>query len=188
MKGEKTMLAKLLAEGRPLLADGATGTNLFEAGLASGESAELWNETHPERIRALHQSFVDAGADIILTNTFGANRRRLALHGAGCPREKLSRLAAEIARAVADRAGRPVVVAGSVGPTGEMLAPLGSLSEDEAMEVFVERSRASKKAAPTSCGSRPCRRSRRPAPRRARRLRSACPTRRRRASTKPAAL
>ena len=71
------MLVKLLAEGRPLLADGATGTNLIEAGLAAGECAELWNETHPERIRALHQSFVDAGSDIILTNSFGANRRRL---------------------------------------------------------------------------------------------------------------
>ena len=132
------MLSKLLAEGRALLADGATGTNLIEAGLAAGECAELWNETHPERIRALHQSFVDAGADIILTNSFGANRRRLGPHGAAARVKKLSQLAAENARAVADRAGRPVVVAGSVGPTGEMLAPLGSLSEDEAMEIFVE--------------------------------------------------
>ena len=121
-----------------MLADGATGTNLIEAGLAAGECAELWNETHPERIRALHQSFVDAGADIILTNSFGANRRRLGPHGAAARVKKLSQLAAENARAVADRAGRPVVVAGSVGPTGEMLAPLGSLSEDEAMEIFVE--------------------------------------------------
>jgi 5-methyltetrahydrofolate--homocysteine methyltransferase len=132
------MLSKLIAEGRPLLADGATGTNLIEAGLAAGECAELWNETHPERIRALHQSFVDAGADIILTNSFGANRRRLAPHGFRTQARDLSRLAAENARAVADRAGRAVVVAGSVGPTGEMLAPLGSLSEDEAMEVFAE--------------------------------------------------
>ena len=63
------MLSKLIAKGRPLLADGATGTNLIAAGLDSGECAELWNETHPDRIRALHQSFVDAGADIILSNS-----------------------------------------------------------------------------------------------------------------------
>ena len=75
------MLQTLLAEGRPLLADGATGTNLFAMGLTSGDAPELWNETHPDRIRSLHQAFVDAGADIILTNSFGGNRRRLALHG-----------------------------------------------------------------------------------------------------------
>ena len=74
------MLQTLLAEGRPLLADGATGTNLFAMGLTSGDCPELWNAEHPDRIRALHQAFVDAGADIILTNSFGANRRRLALH------------------------------------------------------------------------------------------------------------
>jgi 5-methyltetrahydrofolate--homocysteine methyltransferase len=133
------MLSKLLAERRPLLADGATGTNLFEAGLVSGECAELWNETHSDRVRVLHQSFVDAGADIILTNSFGANRCRLGLYGEGGRAKALSQLAAQNARGVADRAGRPIVVAGSVGPTGEMLAPLGRLSEDEAMEVFVEQ-------------------------------------------------
>ncbi|MGA2494229.1 MAG: betaine--homocysteine S-methyltransferase [Roseiarcus sp.] len=133
------MLSKLIAKGRPLLADGATGTNLIAAGLDSGECAELWNETHPDRIRALHQSFVDAGADIILSNSFGANRRRLGLRGLGARAKALSQLAAQNARAIADRAGRPVVVAGSVGPTGEMLAPLGSLSEDEATEIFVEQ-------------------------------------------------
>ena len=133
------MLSKLIASRRPLLADGATGTNLIEAGLGSGECAELWNEAHPERIRALHQSFVDAGADIILTNSFGANRRRLGLRGLGARAKELSRLAAENARAVADRAARPVVVAGSVGPTGEMLAPFGRLSEPEAFEIFAEQ-------------------------------------------------
>ena len=133
------MLSKLIAEGRPLLADGATGANLIAAGLAAGECAELWNETHPDRIRALHQSFVDAGADIVLTNSFGANRRRLGLRGLGGRAGQLSRLAAQNARAVADRAGRPLVVAGSVGPTGEMLAPLGDLSVDQAVEIFAEQ-------------------------------------------------
>ena len=133
------MLQILLAEGRPLLADGATGTNLFAMGLASGETPELWNAAHPDRIKALHQGFVDAGADIILTNSFGGNRRRLALHGLEARAREIYRLAAETARAVADKAGRRVVVAGSVGPTGDIFAPLGPLSESEAVEVFVEQ-------------------------------------------------
>jgi len=134
-----TMLQTLLAEDRPLLADGATGTNLFGVGLASGESPELWNADHPDRIRALHQAFVDAGSDIILTNSFGGNKRRLALHGAEARARELNRLAAENARAVADKAVRPVVVAGSVGPTGDIFAPLGPLTEDEAVDVFAEQ-------------------------------------------------
>ena len=100
------MLEALLSEGRPLLADGATGTNLFEMGLASGETPELWNAEQPDKIRALHQSFVDAGADIILTNSFGGNRRRLMLHKLEGRVRELNRLAAEIARGVADSAGR----------------------------------------------------------------------------------
>ena len=133
------MLQTLLAEGRPLLADGATGTNLFAMGLTSGDSPELWNAVHPDRAQALHRAFVDAGSDIILTNSFGANRRRLMLHGLEARTRELNRLAAQIARKVADAAGRPVVVAGSVGPTGDLLAPLGPLSEDEAVEVFAEQ-------------------------------------------------
>ncbi len=133
------MLQTLLAEGPPLLADGATGTNLFAMGLTSGDSPELWNAAHPDRIASLHQAFVDAGADIILTNSFGANRRRLKLHGLEARARELNRLAAQIARKVADAAQRLVVVAGSVGPTGDLLAPLGPLSEDEAVEVFAEQ-------------------------------------------------
>src|SRR5271166_1154744 len=133
------MLQTLLAEGRPLLADGATGTNLFAMGLASGETPELWNAAHPDRIKALHQAFVDAGADVILTNSFGGNRRRLALHGLEARARELNRLAARNARAVTDAAGRRVVVAGSVGPTGDIFAPLGPLGEDEAVDVFVEQ-------------------------------------------------
>ena len=133
------MLQSLLAEGRPLLADGATGTNLFAMGLASGDSPELWNAEHADRIESLHQAFVDAGADIILTNSFGANRRRLMLHKLEGRTRELNRLAAQNARKVADRAGRPVVVAGSVGPTGDLIAPLGPLSEDEAVDVFAEQ-------------------------------------------------
>jgi methionine synthase I (cobalamin-dependent) len=132
-------LADLLAEKPVLLADGATGTNLFEMGLMSGDPPEIWNIDHPDRIRALHQSFVDAGADIVLTNSFGGNRRRLALHKLDGRVKELNEAAARNARAVADKAGRPVVVAGSVGPTGDLFEPLGPLTRDEAIDVFAEQ-------------------------------------------------
>jgi 5-methyltetrahydrofolate--homocysteine methyltransferase len=135
------MLASLLASGRTLLADGATGTNLFAMGLTSGDAPEMWNIDHPERIRALHQGFVDAGSDIILTNSFGGNARRLMLHGMQDRVREINRLAAQHARAVADKAGRPVVVAGSVGPTGDLFEPLGVLTEPMAIEVFEEQMR-----------------------------------------------
>ena len=72
----------LLATRPWLLADGATGSNLFDVGLMSGDAPELWNTEHPERITKLHQDFVDAGADIILTNSFGGTQYRLKLHKA----------------------------------------------------------------------------------------------------------
>ncbi len=126
----------LLAEKGVLLADGATGTNLFAMGLEAGEAPELWNETAPEKITALHQNFVDAGADIILTNSFGGTSQRLKLHNAQDRVHELNKRAAEIARAVADKAGRKVIVAGSVGPTGELLEPLGAMTYDEAVDFL----------------------------------------------------
>jgi 5-methyltetrahydrofolate--homocysteine methyltransferase len=134
---KRAMLDAMLAKGRPLLADGAMGTNLFAMGLAEGDSPELWNDINRDKVLALHRGFVEAGADIILTNSFGANRRRLMLHGLESRVRELNRRAAEIARQAADRAGRPVVVAGSVGPTGDLLAPLGPLGEEEAFDIFV---------------------------------------------------
>ena len=134
----------LLAEKGVLLADGATGTNLFAMGLEAGEAPELWNETAPDKITALHQKFVDAGADIILTNSFGGTRHRLKLHHAQDRAHDLNKRAAQIARAVADKAGRKVIVAGSVGPTGELLEPLGALTYDEAVAAFSEQIRGLK--------------------------------------------
>jgi 5-methyltetrahydrofolate--homocysteine methyltransferase len=132
-------LSALLASGKVLLADGATGTNLFAMGLTSGDAPEMWNMEHPDRVQALHQGFVDAGADIILTNTFGGNARRLMLHGMEHRVHEINQLAAQHARTVADKAGRPVVVAGSVGPTGDLFEPLGELTEAMAIEVFSEQ-------------------------------------------------
>ena len=135
----RTSLQDLLALGRPLLADGATGTNFFKVGLESGEPPEFWITDHPDRVIGLHQQFVDAGADIILTNTFGCNRHRLKLHNAQARVHELAAGAARLARSVADAASRPVVVAGSVGPTGELFEPLGALTHDEAVDAFAEQ-------------------------------------------------
>jgi 5-methyltetrahydrofolate--homocysteine methyltransferase len=135
----RTSLQDLLALGRPLLADGATGTNYFKVGLESGEPPEFWITDHPDRVTGLHQQFVDAGADIILTNTFGCNRHRLKLHNAQARVHELATGAARLARSVADAASRPVVVAGSVGPTGELFEPLGALTHDDAVDAFAEQ-------------------------------------------------
>jgi 5-methyltetrahydrofolate--homocysteine methyltransferase len=121
-----------------LLADGATGTTYFQMGLGSGDPPELWNVESPEKVADLHRRFVDAGADIILTNTFGCNRNRLALHGNEHRVHELAAAAATIARGVADGVPRPVVVAGSVGPTGELFEPLGALTPESAVAAFRE--------------------------------------------------
>lgn len=135
------LLEQLLGEREWLLADGATGTNLFNMGLEAGEAPELWNETEPEKIRALYRGAVEAGSDVFLTNSFGGNASRLKLHEADGRTHALNRLAAELAREVADAAGRPVVVAGSMGPTGEIMAPLGPLTIEAAAEMFEEQAR-----------------------------------------------
>ncbi len=132
-------LADLLEEKGVLLADGATGTNLFEMGLTSGQSPEFWNDTAPEKITKLHQDFVDAGSDIILTNSFGGTRHRLKLHNAQERTHELNEKAAKIARRVADGADKKIIVAGSVGPTGELFVPLGELTYEGAVEAFVEQ-------------------------------------------------
>lgn len=135
-------LSRLLEQRPWLLADGATGTNYFAAGLEAGDSPELWNVDHPERVAAVHRGFIEAGADIILTNSFGGTRYRLKLHNAEDRVEELNSAGARIAREEADRAGRTVVVAGSIGPTGEILAPVGPLSQDDAIAAFAEQAQA----------------------------------------------
>jgi len=137
----RTSLADLLATGRVLLADGATGTNYFAAGLESGEPPEFWTEQHPDRVVVLHRRFVEAGADIILTNTFGCNPHRLKLHKAQDRTYSLAKAAAELARSVADAVDHPVVVAGSVGPTGELFEPMGALTHEAAVASFSEELR-----------------------------------------------
>ncbi|KAA9009798.1 betaine--homocysteine S-methyltransferase [Histidinibacterium aquaticum] len=137
-------LSALLADRDWLLADGATGTTLFNMGLQSGEPPELWNLDHPDRIRALYSGAVEAGSDLFLTNSFGGNASRLKLHDSQDRVGELNRAAAGIGREVADASGRKVVVAGSVGPTGEIMAPMGSLTHESAVEMFHEQAEALK--------------------------------------------
>ncbi len=132
-------LAELLEANGFLVIDGAMGTELFAAGLTAGDPPELWNLDHPDRIRAIHQAYVDAGSDIILTNSFGGNRHRLKLHSLERRVPELNAAAASIGREVADAADRPVLVAGSMGPTGELIEPLGALTAAEAHEAFAEQ-------------------------------------------------
>jgi 5-methyltetrahydrofolate--homocysteine methyltransferase len=135
-------LTSLLRERPWLLADGATGSNLFQRGLQAGDAPELWNEAFPERIAELARAFIEAGADIILTNTFGGTRHRLKLHKAEGRVAELNEKAVAIARAEAARVDRVVLVAGSMGPTGEILEPLGPLSFEAAREAFAEQAAA----------------------------------------------
>ena len=135
-------LQRLLAERPFLIADGATGTNMFAMGLVSGDAPELWNFEHPERVEALHQGWVDAGSDIILTNSFGGTSYRLKLHRQQDRVREINREAARIARRIADRPGRPVIVAGSIGPSGELFEPLGALTPNGAAGEFAKQAQA----------------------------------------------
>jgi methionine synthase I (cobalamin-dependent) len=144
-------LQTLLADKPVLLADGATGTSFFAAGLPAGDAPDLWNEERPETVKAHYRSFVDAGADIILTNTFGSTRHRLKLHNAEWRVFEINRLGAALAREVADAAGRPVVVAGSMGPTGELFVPLGALTEEDAVAAFTEQAEGLKAGGADIC-------------------------------------
>ena len=132
----------LLAEGGTIMADGAMGTMLFAAGLQFGDPPEAWNVSHPEIVRRIHRGYLDAGSRIVMTNTFGGNRLRLRLHGLDTRVSELNRTAAILLRAEVDAAGGRALVAGDIGPTGEIMAPLGTLDEDEAVDVFEEQARA----------------------------------------------
>lgn len=133
------ILRELPAAGRHLLLDGAMGTMLIEAGLMSGAPPEAWNESHPERVAAVHGAYADAGSDVVLTNSFGGSRFRLGLHGLEDRVSELNEAAARVARnAVAD-AERTVLVAGSMGPTGQLLQPYGELTAEDARSGFAEQ-------------------------------------------------
>lgn len=139
-----SLLNTLLTQRDTLLADGATGTTLFAMGLESGDAPELWNVEQQEKIKALYRGPVEAGSDLFLTNSFGGTAARLKLHDAHRRVGELNRAAADLARDVADAAGRKIVVAGSMGPTGEIMEPVGELSHALAVAMFHEQADALK--------------------------------------------
>jgi len=140
---EMTVLHDLVAENGFLVLDGATGTELFRRGLESGNPPEPWNVDRPEVIIDAYQAYVTAGSDLFLTNTFGGTRYRLALHKLEERVVELNKAAAELGRVVADRvkaeSGRTILVAGSMGPTGELLEPMGSMSVQACTAAFAEQ-------------------------------------------------
>lgn len=135
-------LRELIEERGFLLADGGMGTGLFRRGLETGDNPELWNVDHADRVEAVHREFIEAGSDIILTNSFGGNACRLKLHAAEARVAELNVAAAKVARMAAGTAGRPVLVAGSIGPTGEILAPVGALEPTAAEAAFLAQAEA----------------------------------------------
>lgn len=128
-----------LASGPVLIADGATGTMLQAAGLPAGTPGEAWVLERPEEILRLHRAYLEAGSQMILTATFGGTRARLKAAGLDGQVAQVSRRAAELARQAAPDA---VYVAGDIGPTGEMMAPLGRLTYETAVEMFAEQASA----------------------------------------------
>jgi len=132
----------LLASENTLLLDGAMGTMLMAAGLESGDSPEEWNVLYPERVRAVHRAYIQAGSRLVLTNSFGGNRIRLKRHDLQGRAAELNRAAAANARAEAEAAPHTVLAAGSMGPTGELLKPLGPLTYEEAVAAFAEQAAA----------------------------------------------
>ncbi len=134
-----TTWSELLAQPGVILADGAMGTMLMANGLAFGNSPEQWNVDEPQRVGEVHAAYVQAGARIVLTNTFGGNRFRLQLHNLQERAAELNRAAARLAR---EAAGGAALVAGDIGPSGGILAPLGELEPEAAVAGFAEQAAA----------------------------------------------
>ncbi|GJM42573.1 MAG: methionine synthase [Ardenticatenaceae bacterium] len=132
-------LEQLLATNDYLIADGGIGTMLMASGLEQGDPPEMWNVLHPDRIRAVHRGYIEAGSQIILTNSFGGTSFRLKLHKLQDRVFELNKAAAELARAEADAASNPVVVGGSIGPTGEIMEPVGDMKYADAVVAFAEQ-------------------------------------------------
>lgn len=133
----------LLQRGSPLMADGAMGTMLFQAGLQYGDAPETWNVTHPDAVRNIQRQYIQAGSNIVLTNTFGGTRFRLAMHNLQSRVAEFNQAGVALLRAEVEASGRDdVLVAGDIGPSGEILQPLGLLSFEDAVAGFEEQARA----------------------------------------------
>jgi 5-methyltetrahydrofolate--homocysteine methyltransferase len=135
-----TPFLERLKAGEVLVADGATGTNLQARGLAYGKAPEEWLFEQPDQIMQLHRDFIDAGANILLTCTFGGTPLRLEHVGLADKAAEVNQQAVALARQAIG--GRNVLIAGSIGPTGQLLEPLGPLSEADSATAFAVQARA----------------------------------------------
>src|SRR5712692_985752 len=126
----------------PLLCDGAMGTQLFAHGIGFDQCFDALNLSRPDLVRKIHRAYLDAGAELIETNTFGANRMKLREHGLDDQVRAINLAGVRLARAVIADSGRAAFVLASVGPLGRRLAPLGQLTHAEAFTVFEEQIRA----------------------------------------------
>jgi 5-methyltetrahydrofolate--homocysteine methyltransferase len=126
-----------LARTGPVLFDGGMGTLLQDLGLEDGGAGELWNVERPDAVRQAHRAYAEAGARVLTTNTFGGTRPRLLLHGLGDRVHELNEAGARVAREVAEEHG--ALVAGDLGPTGELMAPLGTMDSAEAQAIFADQ-------------------------------------------------
>lgn len=132
-------LRKKMAEPGIIILDGATGTELQKLGLPAGMSPELWNLDNPEAVKQHYRAYVEAGSDAILTNSFGGTRARLEFENAGDRVHEINVAAAQLAREVA---GDSILVLGSMGPTGQLMDPLGLLTYESAVDMFAEQAAA----------------------------------------------
>lgn len=137
-----TTLHTLLEKKGYLVTDGAMGTVLFNSGLEHGDPPELWNLENPEGVAAVHRAYLEAGAQVLLTNTFGGSRHRLALHNAQDQVEQANSAAVEICKQVVSENGHEVIIAGDIGPSGQVLTPYGELPFEDAVDAFVEQASA----------------------------------------------
>ena len=136
-------LTKTLIEAikeRPLLGDGAMGTQLMIAGLEQGNSGEVWNLTQPARVLAIQRQYADAGSDCLLTNTFGGSRIMLNRHGHAGDVAAINAAAVAIAREAF--AGRDGYVIGDIGPFGGLMEPYGEFTEAQVLDAFREQAKA----------------------------------------------
>ena len=131
-----------LLKDKIMVCDGAMGTMLQKHGLSAGECPEYWNLTKAETLVSVHKEYIDAGADIIITNTFGGNRVKLQKFNLEGNLAKINIAGVTNAKAAVKKTGKPVLVAGDIGPTGSLLDPLGFLSVSEAYDIFKEQAEA----------------------------------------------